>query len=125
MTRIPRSRITTRPIRPSTDDQDTARNKPEASSDSDKPAADQSDVARPVAEPAEPGHKAETPEGEKTAPADVPSDASREKKHLENNDVQGGVLEIMPDGYGFLRRDNYLQGNKDIYVPPQYIRRYN
>lgn len=125
MTRIPRSRITTRPIRPGTDDQDTARSKPEASSDSDKPAADQSDVARPVAEPAEPGHKAETPEGEKTAPADVPSDASREKKHLENNDVQGGVLEIMPDGYGFLRRDNYLQGNKDIYVPPQYIRRFN
>jgi len=31
----------------------------------------------------------------------------------------------MPDGYGFLRRENYLQGTKDIYVPPQYIRRFN
>jgi transcription termination factor Rho len=36
-----------------------------------------------------------------------------------------GVLEVMPDGYGFLRRDNYLQGAKDAYVPPQYIRRFN
>ena len=36
-----------------------------------------------------------------------------------------GVLEIMPDGYGFLRKDNYLQGSHDIYVPPQYIRRFN
>jgi transcription termination factor Rho len=42
----------------------------------------------------------------------------------ETGDVQGGVLEIMPDGYGFLRKDNYLQGSKDIYVPPQYIRRF-
>jgi transcription termination factor Rho len=31
----------------------------------------------------------------------------------------------MADGYGFLRKDNYLQGTKDIYVPPQYIRRFN
>lgn len=27
-----------------------------------------------------------------------------------------GVLEVLPDGYGFLRSDNYLPGNKDIYV---------
>ena len=43
---------------------------------------------------------------------------------VETGDVQAGVLEIMPDGYGFLRKENYLQGNKDIYVPPQYIRRF-
>lgn len=44
---------------------------------------------------------------------------------VESGDLVAGVLEIMPDGYGFLRKDNYLQGNKDIYVPPQYIRRFN
>ncbi|MHB1484334.1 MAG: transcription termination factor Rho [Saccharofermentanales bacterium] len=36
-----------------------------------------------------------------------------------------GALEIMPDGYGFLRKENYLQSPKDIYIPPQYIRRFN
>ncbi|HZW97487.1 MAG TPA: transcription termination factor Rho, partial [Bacillota bacterium] len=39
--------------------------------------------------------------------------------------LYGGVLEIMQDNYGFLRRENYLQSSNDIYVPPQYIRRFN
>ncbi len=42
-----------------------------------------------------------------------------------SGELVSGVLEIMPDGYGFLRKDNYLQGSNDIYVPPQYIRRFN
>ena len=53
-------------------------------------------------------------------------DNNRSKRpQVEAGEVQSGVLEIMPDGYGFLRRDNYLQGAKDIYVPPQYIRRFS
>lgn len=36
-----------------------------------------------------------------------------------------GVLEIMPDGYGFLRYDNYLAGNNDIYISQSQIRRFN
>lgn len=35
-----------------------------------------------------------------------------------------GVLEVLPDGYGFLRSDNYLPGNKDIYVSIAKIRRF-
>ena len=35
-----------------------------------------------------------------------------------------GVLEVLPDGYGFLRSDNYLPGNKDIYVSIAHIRRF-
>lgn len=35
-----------------------------------------------------------------------------------------GVLEVLPDGYGFLRSDNYLPGNKDIYVSIAQIRRF-
>lgn len=35
-----------------------------------------------------------------------------------------GVLEVLPDGYGFLRSDNYLPGNKDIYVSIVQIRRF-
>ena len=37
-----------------------------------------------------------------------------------------GVLEILPDGYGFLRsvNDNYLPGPEDIYVSPSQIKRF-
>lgn len=36
-----------------------------------------------------------------------------------------GVLEVLPDGFGFLRSDNYLSGHKDVYVSPSQIRRFN
>jgi len=36
-----------------------------------------------------------------------------------------GVLEVLPDGFGFLRCDNYLSGTDDIYVSPVQIRRFN
>lgn len=35
-----------------------------------------------------------------------------------------GLLDILPDGYGFLRTNNYLAGENDIYVAPQHIRKY-
>lgn len=39
--------------------------------------------------------------------------------------LQEGVLEILPDGFGFLRCANILTGTKDIYVSPTQIRRFN
>ena len=36
-----------------------------------------------------------------------------------------GILEIMTDGYGFMRGDNYLPSESDVYVSPTTIRRYN
>ncbi len=44
---------------------------------------------------------------------------------IESDDPVDGVLEVLPDGYGFLRSDNYLSGNKDVYVSPSQIRRFN
>lgn len=44
---------------------------------------------------------------------------------IESDDPVSGVLEVLPDGYGFLRSDNYLSGVKDIYVSPSQIRRFN
>lgn len=35
-----------------------------------------------------------------------------------------GILDIMPDGFGFLRKENYLPGEDDIYVSPHQIKRY-
>ena len=36
-----------------------------------------------------------------------------------------GVLEVLPDGYGFLRSENYLSGQNDVYVSIAQIRRFN
>ncbi|MCK4379186.1 MAG: transcription termination factor Rho [Deltaproteobacteria bacterium] len=46
----------------------------------------------------------------------------------KNGEIKGsGVLEILPDGFGFLRAPdyNYLSGPDDIYVSPSQIRRFN
>jgi len=42
----------------------------------------------------------------------------------ETDYIANGILEVMSDGYGFLRSDNYLPGNKDIYVSQVQIRRF-
>ena len=57
------------------------------------------------------------------------SEEGEKRKHEkitqpETLEMVEGALEIMPDGYGFLRKFNYLQGPRDIYIPPQYIRRF-
>lgn len=39
-------------------------------------------------------------------------------------EIKEGILEIMPDGYGFLRAQNYESGANDAYVAPQKIKRY-
>lgn len=42
----------------------------------------------------------------------------------EDDRIVEGVLEILPDGYGFLRGSNYLSTPRDIYVSPVQIRRF-
>ena len=45
---------------------------------------------------------------------------------LDSGQVADGILEIKQgDAFGFIRSDNYLPGEKDIYVSPQLVRRYN
>ena len=47
--------------------------------------------------------------------------------HLDGNIFSAGVLEILPDGYGFLRSSdtNYLPGPDDIYISPSQIKRFS
>jgi len=44
---------------------------------------------------------------------------------VDTDEAVEGVLEVLPDGYGFLRSDNYLSGPRDVYVSPMQIRRFN
>ena len=47
----------------------------------------------------------------------------REKQFFE--ELGEGILEVLPDGYGFLRAENCLPGANDVYVSPAQIRRFN
>ncbi len=49
---------------------------------------------------------------------------SKETEALDSGETKEGILEIMPDGFGFIRCDNYLPGEHDVYVSPIQIRRF-
>lgn len=44
---------------------------------------------------------------------------------LDSGITVRGILEVMQDGYGFIRSANYLPGDNDVYVSPSQIRRFN
>ena len=50
---------------------------------------------------------------------------SDNKKQLDSGETKEGILEVLPDGYGFIRCDNYLPGENDVYVSPAQIRKFN
>ena len=54
----------------------------------------------------------------------LPDKVSEEIEQMDNINGAEGILEVHQDGYGFLRRDNYLSGDNDIYVSPSQIRRF-
>ena len=46
-------------------------------------------------------------------------------EQLDSGKSANGILEVLPDGYGFIRCENYLPGENDVYVSPSQIRRFN
>jgi len=50
---------------------------------------------------------------------------SPELQELDSGIDAHGILEVMPDGFGFIRCENYLPGENDVYVAPSQIRRFN
>ena len=51
-------------------------------------------------------------------------DENQYPKELDSGEEASGILEVMPDGYGFIRCENYLPGENDVYVAPSQIRRF-
>lgn len=43
---------------------------------------------------------------------------------LDSGITAHGILEVLPDGYGFIRCENYLPGENDVYVSPSQIRKF-
>lgn len=48
----------------------------------------------------------------------------QETSTLDSGQEACGILEVMPDGFGFIRSDNYMPGDSDVYVSPSKIRRF-
>ena len=69
---------------------------------------------RPAREPRE----TREGKGESTA-------ADQTISNLDSGIMANGILEVMPDGYGFIRCENYLPGENDVYVSPSQIRKFN
>ncbi|WP_125143832.1 transcription termination factor Rho [Clostridium transplantifaecale] len=46
-------------------------------------------------------------------------------QELDSGIQADGILEVMPDGFGFIRCENFLPGENDVYVAPSQIRRFN
>ena len=44
---------------------------------------------------------------------------------LDSGMMANGILEVIPEGFGFIRCENYMPGNNDVYVSPAQIRRFN
>ena len=52
-------------------------------------------------------------------------DKKAEFGQLDSGIEANGILEVLADGYGFIRSDNYMPGENDVYVSPSQIRRFN
>lgn len=96
------------------------------------PVAVQSAAATPTEETAPVVPDAETLASEtdaETTAEPLPAESiaparEAEKSTREEPKSVRGILEVMPEGYGFMRSENFLPGDQDIYVNQQTIRRY-
>lgn len=83
----------------------------------EKPAAETKTENSPAAEKTEnTAESGESGERSDKPPMDI--------AQLDSGVVAHGILEVLPDGYGFIRSDNYLPGENDVYVSPSQIRRF-
>lgn len=109
--------------------------KPKEQADAaEQPAAEVKKTTEPEdtgeSKAAEEGKTEEKPAAHATIPAQPRRDWNgHERPHnglekIESDDPVEGVLEVLPDGYGFLRSDNFLSGTRDVYVSPSQIRRF-
>lgn len=74
-----------------------------------------SDSATPTA------HDGETVRTEAVEKTD---ELDNETQKAPSGNPCGGILEVMPDGFGFTRSDNFMPGDSDVYVNPAIIKRY-
>ena len=95
----------------------------------ERPQGDRVQVERPLGEGEKREEAAVGGQASQAAPAPRPRtnevyDEKTYPKELDSGEEASGILEVMPDGYGFIRCENYLPGENDVYVAPSQIRRF-
>lgn len=72
------------------------------------------------------GEHAESGERQERRPGKIitPDGIEIDNPELDSGISAHGILEVMPDGYGFIRCENYLPGENDVYVSPSQIRKF-
>ena len=69
--------------------------------------------------------KAEVKSSATAETSEEPKSPKEELTDLDSGIEANGILEVMSDGFGFIRCANYLPGENDVYVAPSQIRRFN
>ena len=68
------------------------------------------------------GEPSQGPKG--PTPQDFANMTMKELEAYDSGETKIGILEIMPEGFGFIRCDNYLPGENDVYVSTPLLRKY-
>ena len=55
---------------------------------------------------------------------DIKEEKTELEEALEKGEMVTGILEVLADGYGFIRSENYLSSSDDVYVSSSQIRRF-
>ena len=129
--RAPRRR---KPDDASGDKNDARRQSDPRKSDQARPERQQSEgqrseQTRPERQQSE-GQRSEQTRPERSQNDGQKPDAQRTQRQdnayvpQEGDEPAYGILEVMPEGYGFIRCDNYLPGESDVYVSPAQIRKF-
>ena len=98
------------------DEKEEKEKKPEERKDKPEEPA-----VRPEERPYRNEERASVSEDARKNPYRIPA----ETVQLDSGEKANGILEVMPDGFGFIRCANYLPGENDVYVSPSQIRRFN
>lgn len=87
--------------------------------------APQNDAARPYQRPRYVRREERSENGERPeARQEMRQEPRPETSSLDSGQEACGILEVMTDGFGFIRSDNYMPGDNDVYVSPSQIRRF-
>lgn len=78
---------------------------------------------KPVQKAAEPAQEASVPKAAHPHQHPQISEPNTANESLDSGIMANGILEVMPDGFGFIRCDNYMPGDADVYVSPMQIKR--
>ena len=77
------------------------------------------------AQPVQPAPQVDPAQAQKgPSPQDFANMTMKELEAYDSGETKTGILEIMPEGFGFIRCDNYLPGENDVYVGTPLLRKY-